>query len=521
MKILENYHYNGKEPYIPQNAVAYQNQTKSIGPGIEIDFLRLIKVVLRKWWLIIILAAVFAFMGGYNAKNSYVPVYSSTSSFVINASNAPQNSDDSNYNGTNSMYSLTQGRQLAGTFKEVLKSNKMLDKVAQSLDMGSNGGFIRGYMNLEVIPETNILKMTVTSTDPDKAFNIANAIIDNCQEVIGETIKIGSLEILDKPTKPVISNGAPQYTSKMSLGVLFGAALAIAIALLLEFMRKTVKKSSDIQNQLNMNVLASIPMVRKFGTRRNKLPKGLLVSDRTSGFAFIETYRALRTKIETLSEKNDYKTILVSSTAENEGKTTVATNIALTLAQNGKSVLLIDGDLRKPAVHKLLGLNSGDNSPGLLQYLRGENSWKEAVRFVESLSIFVMLGGGSTPRSSEYLSSDKMGELIQKLEKEFDYIIIDSSPVNMVTDPTVIAGYCDAFILVVKQDYSKISDVSHAMEDLSSRKAAPIGCVFNVVESDVGATSYSSNYRRKYYRRSYYNSNYSYGYGYNLEDRKQ
>lgn len=515
---MEKSPYNAKEPYSQAAAVTYQNNMKAIGPGIEVDWIRLIKVVLRKWWLIVLLGGILAGLGYYDAKTSYVPIYSSSSSFVINAAN-PAAELDGVLPGTNSMASITQGRQLAGTFKEVLRSNKMLDKVAQDLGIGESGGFIRGLMSLEVIQDTNILRMTITSAKPETAYNIANAIIDNCDAVIGETIKIGSLDILDKPTKPVISNGSPQYTQRMSGGMMLGAAIAIAIALALELLRKTAKKSSDIQNQLNINLLATIPIVRKPGTHKKKLPKGLLVSDRTSGFAFIETYRALRTRIETLAEKNNYKTILISSTAENEGKTTVATNIALTLAQNGKSVLLIDGDLRKPAVHKLLGISSNENSPGLLQYLKGESDWKEAVRYVESLSVFVMLGGGSTPRSSEYLSSNEMAELIKKLEDEFDYIIIDSSPVSMITDATVIAGYCDAVVLVVKQDFAKMSEIAHSAEDLASRKAELIGCVFNVVESDTMGGGYAG-YRKKYYRKSYYNSNYSYGYGYNLEDRK-
>lgn len=509
---MEQYPYNGKDFYSHQANIAHQNAVKSVDPGIEIDWVRLVKAVLKKWWLVVLLSGLLAGLGYYNAKNSYVPVYSSTSSFVINAANPSDYTDNPN-SYYNSMSSITQGRQLAGTFKEVLRSNKMLDKVAQSIGAGEKGGYIRGMMSLEVIQDTNILKMTITSTDADMAYNIANAVIKNCQEVIGETIKIGTLEILDNPTRPSGPNSSPQYTKKMTSGFFLGALIAIAIALAFELLRKTVKKSSDIQNVLNVNLLASIPRVYKPGMRKKRLPKGLLITDKTSGFTFMETYRALRTKLETLSEKNHYKTILVSSTSENEGKTTVATNIALTLAQNGKSVLLIDGDLRKPAVHKLLGVSSEENSIGLLQYLKGIADWKDAVRFVESLSIFVMFSGGSTSRSSEHLSSPEMGQLIGELEKEFDYIIIDSSPVSMVTDATVIAGYCDAYVLVVRQDCAKISEISHSLEDLSSRKAELAGCIFNVVESDAITGGYGG-YRRKYYKRNYYKSGYGYGYGY-------
>lgn len=496
-------------------SVAYQNAMKAGGNGIEIDWLRLLKVILKKWWLILLLGVAIGALGYYQVNKSYTPVYTSTSSFVINATNPDVNYDNMNP-ATGSLSSMSQGRQLAGTFKEVLRSNTMLDKVAQHLGLGDRGGFIRGYMELEVVADTNILKMHITSTRPELSYDIANAIIAVYPEVINKTIKIGSLEVLDTPTMPGSANSFPQYTQKVALGALLGALLGVAIALALEMLRKTVKKSSDVQNALDMNLLAAVPLVLKPGTHKKKLPKGLLITDKSSGFTFVETYRSLRTKLETLSEKNGYKAVLVSSTAENEGKTTVAANLALTLAQNSKSVLLIDGDLRKPAIHKLLGISAQESGVGLIQYLKGNAQWKDCVRFVDTLGIFVLSSGGATSHSAEYLSSENMETLMATLKNEFDFIIIDSSPVSMVTDAAVIAGYCDAFVMVVKQDYARIADIARASEDLSSRGAAIAGCVFNVVEPS--SLNSLNGYRRKYYKKNYYKNGYGYGYGYGYND---
>ncbi len=130
----------------------------------------------------------------------------------------------------------------------------------------------------------------------------------------------------------------------------------------------------------------------------------------------------IRTKIEHTAQREKYKTFVVTSTAENEGKTTSAVNIALALAQNGKSVLLVDGDLRKPAVAKLLGINASEDG-GVYGVVNGEKTLAEAIKYSEKYNLFLLVSGKPVFDPSEILSTDAMSDIIKSAEKEFDYII--------------------------------------------------------------------------------------------------
>ena len=202
----------------------------------------------------------------------------------------------------------------------------------------------------------------------------------------------------------------------------------------------------------------------------------MLITDEDKvSFAFIECVKSIRTKIENLASNKGFKTFIVTSTYENEGKTTVAINIATSLAQKGKSVLLMDADLRKPAVLRTIGVKYDDKS-GLIPIIKGEATYQESIKYVKSLGLFILPSGGITQKSSEVLDADKVRQVIEQARKEFDFIIIDTPPSRVVSDSLVISALADS--LAVSAPYlSKLfheqtgSSPSKYLTDIRMRQA--------------------------------------------------
>ena len=199
-----------------------------------------------------------------------------------------------------------------------------------------------------------------------------------------------------------------------------------------------------------------------------------------------ESYRNLRTNLEFSSVDNNLKTIIVTSSEAGEGKSTVAGNLAYALSQNEKNVLLIDCDLRKPALHKHLKIANFD---GLTDYLVKKDSIINYMKRIED-KLTVITAGKIPPNPAEIISSNSLWKLIKEMEKNFDYIIIDTPPLRAVTDGQILAGKCDGTILVVRSGVVKAHSLKIAYEELKKVNANIVGTVMNGVEGSEASSYY-------------------------------
>lgn len=204
-----------------------------------------------------------------------------------------------------------------------------------------------------------------------------------------------------------------------------------------------------------------------------------------------ESFRILRTNLQYSSLDKKYKVIVITSSNPGEGKTTIASNLALTLAEEEQKVILIDCDLRRPYIHRIFKIS---NVNGLSQVLLGERNFNIASRkYKENLTI--LTSGYIPPNPAEMLASDKMSEFLDRLREEFDYIILDTPPVLLVTDSQILSTKADGTILVVKSEKTKKSEVKESVGALKKVNANIIGTVLNGFNSK----------RDKYYK--YYAKN--------------
>ena len=224
-----------------------------------------------------------------------------------------------------------------------------------------------------------------------------------------------------------------------------------------------------------------------------------------NNFFIREAYKTLRTNVMfAITDEVKSRVVMVTSSMPSEGKSTTSVNLAISLADAGKKTLLIDCDLRKPRVARLLNLR---NKTGLSDTLFQEENEQLPLAQVQGRELYVMTSGSIPPNPSELLGSGRMRRLLEKLREQFDYIVLDTPPVNVVTDAVVLSPYTDGTVLVVRRGHTETKALDHAVDQLQRVDAKILGFAMNGVElKRPGA------YGGKKY-------GYGYGYGYGEEEK--
>jgi capsular exopolysaccharide synthesis family protein len=321
---------------------------------------------------------------------------------------------------------------------------------------------------------------------------------------ITEAGQLGKVRILDPAL--VASKIKPNKKMNLLLGVFLGIGLGVGYAFLREFLDNTVKAVEHLERK-GLTILGIIPDMQ--GASASKAAKAVsgpskggtdfrwrLITYEDPKSPISESYRSLRTNVAYSSVDKKLKSLLISSSQPGEGKSTTTANLAIAFAQLRKKTLLVDADLRKPVQHNVFGHPRG---PGLSEYLINE------VKDVDSIiqetkieNLYILTAGGLPPNPSELLGSDRMSQLIDKLEQEWDMILLDSPPIVAVTDASMISGEIDAIALIVKAGSTERSAVDRALDMVRNVKAPLIGAILN------GASQESLGGKYAYYY-SYYN----------------
>lgn len=227
-------------------------------------------------------------------------------------------------------------------------------------------------------------------------------------------------------------------------------------------------------------------------------------------FAIVEAYKTIRTNLTYLLASSETKVFGITSPEAGEGKSTTSINMAIAFSQLGDKVLLIDADMRKSSVHKKLKL---ENNIGLSNILAGFNKHTEAINHISD-TLDVITGGQVPPNPSELLGSARFKELIDTVGKEYSYVIIDTPPVDVVTDALVIAPQTAGLVLVVKDQVTPTDSISRAIDAAKFANINILGAIMNAANPKSGGGYRKYGYRKYAYYRKYGYSKYGYGYGY-------
>lgn len=310
----------------------------------------------------------------------------------------------------------------------------------------------------------------------------------------------------------------PNKVLNIGLSLLIGLSLGIGLAFFLEYLNNTINTAEDVERIVQLPALGGIPSLQSLaknkmlginaasnGSGKKSTALAAVSNELLSGHdplsSFAESYRALRTSLLLSSAEHAPRTMLITSSHPAEGKTTIVANTAISLAQTGARVLVLDADMRRPRCHKIL---STKNDVGLSTYLSRDVSVDKVIIPHDIPNLFVMPAGPVPPNPSELLSSIKLRYLVAELQDRFDHIIIDSPPVIHVTDALIISPHVDGVVIVVKSNHTPREAVQRAKQALADVNAKIFGVVLNCI--DLNTESYYYNYKYAYYH-SYEESN--------------
>ena len=464
----------------------HQNKTTEESSAVQLDLRQLLSDGLRTmrrllvWFLILLILSTAFFC--WRVYSSYQPMYRASATFTVYVMN-PLQSEIRSYN-------TATAEQMAKTFPYILTSGALSDRVKEELHLAAMPS-----VSASVLSNTNILTLTVTSADPQLAYNVLNAVIeyypDIAEFVVGPTV----LNLLDESGQPTTPFNTRDYRAAIKRGVMLSAVLWIAAAFALAAMRTSVHNESELHQILNARTLCVLLAVH--GRKKKDRARCPRFDEKDAPTGFAESVRLMRIRTEKALRAQNGKVLLVSSATPGEGKTTVAVNLASSLAETGARVILIDCDLRNPSVARCFGLESEN---GLVEYLRGDVSYQNIARRSDRKNLYLVFSGKPCGNAAELLSMPECRSFVDACRHVFDYVILDTPPAALLADAAEVAVLADAALLTVRQNYASRRQILAGAQILADSHLPLIGCVINYAESRSASGSY-------------YGYGYGYGYG--------
>ena len=469
----------------------------------EVEPFCILRRIWTNFWMVLMSAALFALVAYIGTTLLTHPQYSCSATFVL----TPRNSSTAYQSGS----SVTNST--AGQFASFLSGSMLTSRVKRL-----GGPEIQdASVSATALKNSNLIQIKTTGSSPQSAYYMCSGILEHYEDYAKLVFSSIILEPVSSPTVPTRAALQPTQKKAMLIAAFLGALAMIALLALLCIISGTVQTITGARNQVDGSLLVTLNHQRKHKTIRSLLEKrktALLISNPTTSFLYVETIHQLRTQVEHAHRQHGCKVFLVASVGENEGKSTVAANLALSLARRHKKVLMVDCDLRKAAQH-LIFEEERDKAYTLTTLLKGDlpiEQLDQALHYRKAENLYFLFASNVQKHSAELLVSDKMRQLLEALRTRFDYIVLDSSPMGFFTDSEVLCDQADASILVVRQDVLPDRIVNDAIDSLNRCKARFLGYVFNDVHSFNLAASLLGGHRYGY---GYgYGRGYGYGYGY-------
>lgn len=433
--------------------------------------------VRKFWWLVIGLALIFAVKSYFSVSTGYVPNYVASATVSVSSASG----------------SYGSAQEMAQLFPYIMTSGVLEDVIAE--DMGVES--IPGSITAEADEGTNLLTVSVSSSDPQMAYNILQSVLNNYPEVAEFVLGQTTLTVLDETGIPTDTGRMETIRGSYKRGALKGAMLGCIFIVLYALTRRTVKSKKELKKGLNLTDCGSIPYIRAKKRKKDTFHNAVNLLNERIPQVYLESVRKLRVKVMKDMEENNLKTLLITSSIPGEGKTTLAVNLAISIAQQGKNVLLVDCDMRNPSVAGVM--NEHTRHPGLGEVLRKKVSLKEAIVPVEVSGgqLDILYGGKADDKDSKLLSTKGMEAFIKTVSKKADIVILDTAPSELLADAPLLARYADAALYVIRNDYTKMRQIREGVQALAMSGIHIIGYVYNGDTSGRGhGYGYGYGYKR-------------------------
>ena len=456
----------------------------------KIDLLALVSDFFHRfrqiWWVAVLMTVLFAVLSYYRVSTSYTPSYTAEATVSVEIVNGSARGNQNT------------AEQMGSIFPYILTSGALSDVIAE--DLGTRS--VPGSIQVSNISGTNLLTISVTSGNPENAYKVLQSVLKNYPEVAQYVVGQTELTVIDDDGIPVDTGRTSVIRGSMIKGAAAGFGLSMFIILLSALSLRTIRTESELRSMLNLPCLGTLPVCRVKQRRRAERSDINILYDANRG-DYIEAMRLIRTRLE--RQMTDKKVLMVTSSISGEGKSTVAANLAISMALKGKKVALVDCDLRNPSLAGIFRLK--EKLPGLVSLLRGKCSLEETLYEVkvrdEAIGLTLLPGGERESRLVEILGSEAMRSLIAALRERYDIVILDTPPSAILVDAMMLLSYVDAVTYVIMSDYARRRYIFNGVEELTSGDAPIVGCILNGGKTRSGSYGYYG-----------YKSRYGYGYGY-------
>lgn len=436
----------------------------------DINLRSVVRDVLAHFWVIILVALSAWMLTGTVNKIAYEPTYTSTVTFAV-----------STKDNSNALSNLSLTRGLTEVFSTVFESNILKAKVAENMGVGQ----LDADISASVINQTNLLKVSVTADSPEMAFRTLTLTIENYESISEYLFDNAILTVIKEPNVPMAPSNTLNTGKLQKEAAAVGAVLAILILAVISAKRETIQTKQTARHQLEGELFGSISHDEKNitpeqakGKNKKRVKSAALITNPLVSYHFQEDCQKLCSRLDYYMKKYHRKVLLISSAAENEGKSTVAANMALALAARNKTVLLVDCDFRKPSQQKIFGIEKGA-SQDIGKYILTPAAVPLSSVLIEKNGVTLAVNHTGYDKTQQIIANKNLKDFIDKQKEQFDYIILDSPPMLLATDAKAMTQVAEEAMLVVRQDWSIIRDINDCIEDMRSGESHFLGYVLN------------------------------------------
>ena len=460
-----------------------RTQTVRTSSDAQMADLYSIALDVAKEWLTILLLTISAGILAYILLIHFHPLdYATAATMVV--TNTNEDANTATYTGSDVFENLNYGADSASRLKNILVSKELKDKVAKELGLKQ----FQGKTSAQTLGESNLLEITVRAASPYISYKEAEAILKNYTDFSGDLVGGTELTVLERPK---VQEKPEHPLENLKYAILFAGLVFVLVCTLfgfMSYMRDTVRNSSEVESKVDAKLLATIMHEKKHrrGKRRIGGEKAsILITDPVTSFRYTEDMRKLAARISNEMAEHNQKVLLVSSAMENEGKSTVAANIALAMSQINKCVVLVDMDFRKPSMFKILNMQNAEfeelgmriNSMARNDAVDFDQEIQTLLCKVPGTELSVILNRKAVPQAVEKYMETLSG-ILDALKKKADYIILDTAPISLVSDAEELAVLADTSIIVIRQHWIEAREINDTIDALGGRKRM-LGCVFN------------------------------------------
>jgi succinoglycan biosynthesis transport protein ExoP len=418
------------------------------------------------WWLLVaglLIGTVAAGLVTWQAT----PLYQSSTQLFVSTTGT----DDTSTAYQGNLFS----QQRVSSYVQLLTGERLAGRVVEQLGLDDTPAALAGSVTATTIPDTVLLDVTVTRPSATEARDIAEALGQQFSSLVTEletpdgaansTVKVTVTEVPEVAAAP----SSPRPPRNIALGALVGLLIGAGGAVLRERMDNTVKTADGVQEVTGAGLVGAL-------LEDAALHENHVITDDDGYSETAEAYRQIRTNLQFLDVDDPARSIVVTSSLPGEGKTTIAVNLAVVLAQSGAKVALIEADLRRPRVTRYLGMISG---AGVSNVLAGTATYDELIQPYGNGNLTVLAAGPMPPNPSEMLGSQQMRALLAQAREHNDFVLIDAPPLLPVTDGAVLSIAADGAILVARHGVTTQAQLHQAATNLHRIEAKLLGVVLN------------------------------------------